>query len=185
MRDLRPRTRQAYVSYPVLLGRHCGADPATLSKEQVRAYFLFLRVERHYAGSSLSIARAALRCFFCEHLGAGKTWGLWRALAIRRSAPLPVVLTREEVGRLLASVRCARFRTVLRLIYGCGLRVSEAVTLEVTDIDAAAGRIHLRNAKGGRDRYVPAPPALIAALRKFWRRRRHPENASSNLWKTH
>ena len=49
----------AYVSYPVLLGRHCGADPATLSEEQVRAYFLFLRVERHYAGSSLSIARAA------------------------------------------------------------------------------------------------------------------------------
>lgn len=174
MRDLRPRTREAYVSYPVLLGRHYQADPATLSEEQVRDYFLFLRNERRYAGSSLSLVLAALRCFYCEHLGTGARWKLWQEMRVRRPQTLPVVLSREEVAQLLLAVRCDRFRTVLRLIYGCGLRITEAVRLEVTDIDATAWRVHLREAKGGKDRYVPIAPALVATLRRFWRRHRHP-----------
>jgi integrase/recombinase XerD len=92
----------------------------------------------------------------------------------RRAQTLPVVLTREEVARLLRAVRCDRFRTVLRLIYGCGLRITEAVGLEVTDIDGAAFRIHIRDAKGGKDRYVPVAPALVATLRRFWKRHHHP-----------
>lgn len=170
---MRPRTRQAYVSYAVLVGRHYGGDPAALDEEQVRGYFLFLRTQRGYAGSSLSVARAALRCFYQEHLG--KTgWPLWDEVKVRRAEPLPLVLTREEVARLLGAVKVDRFRTVLRLIYACGLRIQEAVRLEVRDIDRAGGRIHLRNTKGGKARYVPIAPEMLADLERFWKRHRHP-----------
>jgi integrase/recombinase XerD len=140
----------------------------------VRDYFLFLRNERRYAGSSLSIVLAALRCFYSDHLGTGARWKLWQEMRVRRAQTLPVVFSREEVARLLLCVRCDRFRTVLRLIYGCGLRISEAVRLEVTDIGGTELRIHVRDAKGGKDRYVPVAPALVATLRRFWRRHRHP-----------
>ena len=151
MRDLRPRTREAYLSYVVLIGRHCGCDPATLSEDQVRDYFLFLRMERHYAPSSIALTLAALRAFYSDHLGTGRDWKLWRELKVRRIEPLPTVLSRQEVARLLAAVTADRFRTFLRLIYHTGLRIREACRLEVIDVDADAGRLHVCNAKGGKD----------------------------------
>ncbi|MDQ3620907.1 MAG: phage integrase N-terminal SAM-like domain-containing protein [Verrucomicrobiota bacterium] len=104
------------MSYPVLIGRHFGCDPATLQEEQVRDYLLFLRTQRHYSGSSIAITLAALRAFYRDHLGTGKGWRLWQELKVRRAEPLPVVLDRMEVARLLSHVKCDRFRTVLRLI---------------------------------------------------------------------
>ena len=171
---MRPRTREAYLSYVVLIGRHHGCDPAGLEEEQVRGYFLFLRNERNYAPSSIALILAALRTFYRDHLGTGRDWKLWRELKVRRVEPLPTVLSREEVARLLTAVQRDRFRTVLRLIYHCGLRIREACRLEVTEIDAAGGRLHVRNAKGGKERYVPIAPQMIAELRRFWRRHRHP-----------
>ena len=174
MRDLRPRTREAYLSYVILIGRHYQADPATLGEEQVRDYFLFLRTERNYAPSSIALTLAALRTFYRDHLSVGKDWKLWRDLRVRRPDPLPVVLSREEVARLLAAVQADRFRTLLRLIYHCGLRIRETCRLEVSDIKAGEGRLHIRNAKGGKSRYVPIAPEMISGLRRFWCRHRHP-----------
>jgi site-specific recombinase XerD len=176
LRDLRPRTREAYVSYAVLIGRHNGADPAALDEEQVRAFFLFLRHERHYAPSSISITLAALRAFYADHLGTGREWQLWREVKVRRGQSLPTVLSREEIGQLLDAVRCDRFRTILRLIYHCGLRIGEACRLEVRDIDGTGGRLRVRQGKGGKDRCVPIAPEMLADLRRFWRRHRHPRH---------
>jgi integrase/recombinase XerD len=171
---LRPRTQEAYVSYVVLLARHHHADPELLKEEQVRDFFLFLRNERHYAGSSIALTLAALRTFFGEHLQSGRDWKLWQELKVRRGQPLPTVLAREEVARLLACVRCDRFRTVLRLIYHTGLRVREACRLEVRDLKEQKGRVHVRQGKGGKDRYVPIAAPMRADLRRFWRRHEHP-----------
>jgi site-specific recombinase XerD len=157
-----------------MIGRHYQADPAVLDEEMVRAYFLFLRSERHYAPSSIALTLAALRAFYCDHLGMGRDWKLWRDLRVRRPEPLPEVLSREEVARLLAVVRVDRFRTVLRLIYHTGLRIREACRLEVTDIKRGERRLHIRNAKGGKSRYVPIATEMLADLRRFWCRHRHP-----------
>ena len=157
----------------MLIGRHFQDDPAALGEEEVRAFFLFLRNERRYASSSLIITRAALRYFYCDHLGTGLHWKLWQEMRVRRAQTLPVVFSREEVARLLGAVRRDRFRTALQFMYGCGLRISEALGTEVTDIDGQALRVHIRNAKGGKDRYVPIAPALVGTLRRFWRRHRH------------
>jgi integrase/recombinase XerD len=188
LRDLRPRTHEAYLSYVVLIGRHFGCDPATLEECKVRDYFLFLRNERNYAPSSIALTLAALRTFYREHLGIGRDWKLWQELKVRRLEPLPTVLSREEVARLLAAVQCDRFRTILRLIYHTGLRIREACRLEVLDIKANAGRLHVRNAKGGKDRYVPIAAEMIADLRRFWCRHRHPRYLFPGMqvdWKAH
>jgi site-specific recombinase XerD len=171
---LRPRTREAYLGYAAMLGRQQGCDPASLGEEQVRAFFLFLRMERRYAGSSLAIVLAALRAFYRDHLETGVRWKLWQEMKVRREQPLPCVLAREEVAQLLGCVRCDRFPTVLRLIYHGGLRIREACRLEVGHIDAVRGRLQVRQGKGGKDREVPIAPEMLADLRRFWRRHRHP-----------
>ena len=174
MRDLRPRTREAYLSYVVFIGRRYECDPALLSQQQVGDYFLFLRTERHYAPSSLSLTLAALRTFYRDHLGTGATWKLWQELKVRRVEPLPTVLSRQEVAQLLAAVERDRFRTILRLIYHTGLRIREACRVEIGDIEREAGRLRVREGKGGKQRCVPITSEMIADLRRFWSRHRHP-----------
>jgi integrase len=89
---------------------------------------------------------------------------------------VPIVLSRQEVQRRLSWVRELRFLVCLRLMYYCGLRVGEAVTLEVRDIEGRQSppRLHVRNAKGGKDRWVPIAAALVEELRDWWRTHRHP-----------
>jgi integrase/recombinase XerD len=123
LKDFRPNTKQEYVRYLVQLAEHFQCDPATLSEDQVREYFLFLRQHKNYGGSAMTIARASLRCFF-QDSQQQIDWTVFKELAIRRVEPLPVVLAREQVARVLGAVRERRFRACLRLIYQCGLRVS-------------------------------------------------------------
>ena len=78
-----------------------------------------------------------------------------------------------ERAKVAKATRVPRFRTLFRLIYACGLRIGEAVTLEVRDL-REPGRVHIREAKGNKERYVPLPPTMLAELRAFWRTHRHP-----------
>lgn len=173
LKDYRPRTKQEYVRYLCKLAEHFQCDPATLTEDQVREYFLFLRQHKNYGGSAMSLARSSLRCFFRD-CRQRTDWTVFEQLAIRRVEPLPVVLTRAQVAVVLGVIREPRFRTCLRLIYHCGLRVSEAVRLEVGHIDGAALRLLVRLGKGGKDRYVPLAPAMLTELRQWWKCHRHP-----------
>ena len=89
--------------------------------------------------------------------------------AVRTRAPErpSVVLSPADVRRIVREVKEPRFRVPLRLIYRCGLRLSECLDVAVRDIDRAAGRLHVRDGTGGKDRYVPVPAA-------WWRQHRHP-----------
>jgi integrase len=173
LKDFRPNTKQEYVRYLCKLAEHFQCDPATLTEDQVREYFLFLRQHKNYGGSAMTVARASLRCFFqdCQKRG---DWTVFKELAIRRVEPLPVVLSREDVARVLGAIREPRFRACLRLIYHCGLRVSEAVPIEVSHIDGKAQRLHVRHGKGGKDRYVPLTPGLLTELRAWWKLHQNP-----------
>ncbi len=89
---------------------------------------------------------------------------------------LPAVLARAEVKALLAAVREPRFRTCLGLMYHCGLRVGEAVRIQVKDILGRENppRLLVRNGKGGKQRYVPLTPAMVEDLRAWWRTHQNP-----------
>ena len=171
LRSLAASTQAEYLRFVrKLVARH-GGDPATLAEAQVRAHLLHLKDAHHYSPSSMRTAVAAMRAYYGLHLG--RDWQLFDLVRSPSAQTLPTVLTRAEVARLFAVVRVARFRTLFRLIYACGLRIGEAVNLEVRDL-REPGRVHIREAKGNKERCVPLPPQMLAELRAWWRTHRHP-----------
>ena len=177
LKDYRQPTKDEYVRYVRKLGEHYACDPATLTEDQVRAYFLFLRQQKKFGGSAMKLARCALRSFFrdCWHVAG---WTVFEEVRIAPPQTLPLVLSREQVAVLLGAVQLPRYRTALTLIYGTGLRVGEAVRIQVRDLRdtrTAQPRLHVRCGKGGKDRFVPLAPALVAQLRDWWQTHRHPQ----------
>jgi site-specific recombinase XerD len=176
LKDYRPPTKKEYVRNVRKLAEHFQCDPATLTENQLREYFLFLRQHKHYKHSPMKAAKFALRCFYQECLKV-QGWTVFAELRIAEPEVLPIVLSRPEVQAVLGALREARFRTCLRLMYHCGLRVGETVGIEIRDIHGkeTPPRLHIRNGKGGKDRYVPVAPAMIAELREWWRAHRNPK----------
>lgn len=171
LRGLAPSTQAEYLRFVRKLTARTGGDPTAIDEAQLRAHLLKLKVEHNYSPSSMRTAVAAMRAFFGLHLG--RDWRLFDLVRAPSEHKLPTVLTREEVARLFAVVREPRFRTLFRLIYCCGLRLGEALSLEVGDLRDPT-RVHLRQTKGNKERYVPLPPAMLAELRAFWRTHRNP-----------
>jgi len=177
LKDYRPPTKKEYVRYVRRLGDHYQCDPAVLTEDQLRAYFLFLRQEKKFGGSAMKLAKCALRAFFREHLKLGLTWTVFEELRIAPPQTLPLVLAREQVATLLQAVQLPRYRTALGLIYHTGLRVGEAVRIELRDLretHTEHPRLHVRCGKGGKDRFVPLSPAMLKELRDWWKTHRHP-----------
>ena len=176
---------EEYGSRVRLLGEHSHADPATLSEQQVRDYFVFLIREKGLKPASIRQARAALRLFY-EKVVRVEGWTVFDEVRTKDTRPLPKVLSRAEVAAVLAALKVDRFRVVLRLIYACGLRLGEAVALEVRDIESAQGRLHIRDGKGGKQRFVPLPQAILPELRVYWTTHRHPRllfPAAGRAWR--
>jgi site-specific recombinase XerD len=176
LKDFRGPTKKEYVRYVRRLGDHYRCDPATLTEDQLRAYFLFLRQEKRFGGSAMKLARCALRAFFrdCLHI---EGWTVFEEVRIAPPQTLPLVLAREQVGTLLKALQLPRYRAVLGLIYHAGLRVGEAVRIELRDLrdtHTPHPRLHVRCGKGGRDRFVPLSPAMVKDLRDWWQTHRHP-----------
>jgi site-specific recombinase XerD len=172
LRSVSQRTREEYGRFLRVLARHAGRDPATLTEAEARAYLLYLKETKHFAPGSMRIAAAALRMFYNAMLQRG-----WRLFDLVRSPDrqkLPLVLTREQVAKLLGVLTQPRFRVLLTLIYACGLRLGEALKLEVRDIQAGQRRLHIREGKGGKDRFVPLSDSSLKMLRAFWATHRHP-----------
>ena len=91
-----------------------------------------------------------------------------------KSQRLPDIVTVEEGRRLFAATRVVSYRVFYFTLYSLGLRLGEGLRLQVGDIDAARGRVHIRDAKGNRDRFVPLPHATHRLLRNFWQVHRNP-----------
>jgi integrase/recombinase XerD len=175
LKDFRKPTKKEYVRYVRKLAEHFQCDPATLTENQIREYFLFLRQHKHYSRSPMKMAKYALLCFYVQLLKVAG-WTVFREVRIAQPQVLPMVLSRSEIQAVLGVVREPRFRTCLRLMYHCGLRVGEAVRLEVKDIHGRENppRLHVKNGKGGKDRYVPISAAMVEELRQWWRTHQNP-----------
>jgi integrase/recombinase XerD len=173
LRSLAPSTQSEYVRYIRKLAARTQRDPAQLDEAQVRAHLLHLKEAHAYSPSSMRSAVAAMRAYYGLHLG--RDWKLFDLVRSSDAQTLPQVLTRAEVARLFNTVREERFLVVLRFMYACGLRISEAVNIEVADLRGGE-RVHVRAtiAKRRKARYVPLPPAMAQELREWWRTHRHP-----------
>jgi len=171
LRSLAGTTQEEYLRYIRKLGTYVKGDPAGLDEAQVRAYVLHVKVAYEYSPSTMRTVVAALRAYY--GLLLGHDWKLFELIRSPSARTLPQVLTRAEVERLFGVVREERFIVVLRFIYACGLRIGEAVTIEVGDLRGGE-RVHVRGGKGNKDRYTPLPLAMAEELRAWWKTHRHP-----------
>jgi integrase/recombinase XerD len=172
LRGLSPATQESYLRAISFLARHYNTPPDQLTEEQLRQYFLYLRNEKQVARSTSTVALCAIKFLF-EHT-LQRPWPVLDFVRAPKQQQLPVILSLEEVRCLLALIRMPHYHVCLSVIYACGLRVQEALSLQVSHIDSARMMLHIHAGKGAKDRYVPLPPAALELLRTQWRTHRHP-----------
>ena len=171
LRGYSDRTVEAYTRAVAQLARFYHASPDLFTEEQIRQYLLHLSTVQKVARGTHTIALCGIKFFYQQTLGRS-----WPVLDVARPKPtkkLPVVLSRDEVWRILAAIRVPVYRVCLTTIYACGLRLMEGARLQVPDVDGARKMLHLHG-KGGKDRYVPLPDGTLSLLRDHWRTHRNP-----------
>jgi integrase/recombinase XerD len=171
LRGFSARTQECYVAAVRQLAGHYHRSPDQLTEEDLRQYFLYLANEKKVARATATIALCGIKFFYEQTLG--RHWTTLRFVRPQREKKLPVVLSREEVRRILAEVRSAVYRACLTTIYACGLRLLEGARLQVADVDSGRMLLHIHG-KGKKDRYVPLPEPTLQLLRAHWRTHRSP-----------
>ncbi len=149
---------------------HFDCLPSTLTPDDLKDYFAAL-VESH-SWSTVKIDRLGLQ-FYWRHV-LGKDWQWVEIVKPPKIKTIPDILTLSEIERLIASARVLRYRVFILLTYSLGLRLDEALTLQVGDIDAERKLVHIRRGKGHKDRLLPLPDLTLHALRVLWSKHRHP-----------
>jgi integrase/recombinase XerD len=166
LRKLSPQTQAAYIRAVIKLTRFLGRSPDAATPEDLRRYQLHL-VETGTSHIMLNATITALRLFFGVTLDRAQA--LARMSPVREPRKLPVVLSREEVARLIAAAGTPKYQAVLSVAYGAGLRASEVVALKVSDIDSTRMTLRIEQGKGRKDRYAMLSPMLLERLRAWWR----------------
>lgn len=172
LRGLAAKTQEAYLRAVRQLAEHYGKPPGQITEEELRNYFLYLKNEKKASRSGCTIVLCGLKFFYEQTLK--RQWSIWDLARPQKSQKMPVVLSQREVRQVLGCVRLLPYRACLTTIYACGLRLQEALALEVGDIDSERQLLHIRQAKGGKDRYVPLPLTVLPLLRQHWTSHRHP-----------
>jgi site-specific recombinase XerD len=170
LRNYSPKTLQTYVECVSLFARYFERSPEELGPEHIREYQRYLVEEKKCSWSRFNQTVCALRFLYRNTLGCD--WAISHIPFPRKQKKLPVVLSRDEAAQLLAAIKSLKYRTILSLCYGAGLRISEALHLEVADIDSKRMMIRVRQAKGHKDRYVMLSPKLLELLREYWKKER-------------
>ena len=168
LRHYSPRTEDAYVAWVLRYVRFHGTrNPAELGAADVAQFLSHLAVERRVSAATQNQALAALLFLYREVLGM-RLDAVVPAVRAKERRRLPVVLTRREVNAVLQRMD-GPARLVAGLLYGSGLRLMEALTLRVKDVDLERREIRLRGGKGGVDRVTVLPELLVAPLRRHLR----------------
>jgi len=166
VRNFAPKTQHDYIRAVTNLTRFLGRSPGTATAEDLRRFQLHLTGNR-VGAPTINFTVTVLRFFF--------TMTLDRADAIKHLTfvpeprKIPVVLSLEEVARLLEAAPGPKYKAALAAAYGAGLRVSEVATLKVSDIDSERMMLRIEQGKGHKDRHAMLAPQLLELLRDWWR----------------
>jgi len=150
---------------------HFDRCPDRLDAEDLKGYFASLIDSRSW--SLVKIERCGLQ-FFYQHV-LGREWAWVDMLKPPKVQSLPDLLTLDEIARIILATRERRYQTFWLTTYSLGLRLGEALSLRVGDIDSARHQVHVRAGKGRKDRFVVLPHLTLICLRRYWRDHRHPE----------
>jgi integrase/recombinase XerD len=171
LRNRSPVTTKAYVRYVAQFAKFFGRSPEELTPEHARQYQLHL-LRRRVSWSTFNQSVCALRFLYGTTLGR-KDY-VERLPYGKKPKRIPVVLSRDEVLKLLQCVPSRKQRMVLTTMYATGLRIGEAVQLRVTDIDSRRMTLLVSRGKGNKQRLVPLSQKLLTELRLFWQTHRNP-----------
>jgi site-specific recombinase XerD len=166
MRKLSPKTQATYIRAVRQFARYLRRPPDTATAEDLRNYQLYL-VDHGTSPISLNAAITGLKFFFGVTLDRGALMAKMQHVFVPRT--LPVVLSRDEVKRLIAAADSLKYQTALSVAYGAGLRASEVVGLKVGDVDGQRMVLRIQRGKGGKDRYAMLSPVMLERLRTWWR----------------
>jgi integrase/recombinase XerD len=166
MRKLEPHTQDAYIRAVRKLALYLERSPHTATAEDLRNFQLHL-VDTGTSPVTLNATLSGLKFFFDITLGRIELMAKMQPVKLPRT--LPVVLSPEEVSRLLAAANNIKHQAALSVAYGAGLRASEVIHLKVTDIDSQRMTLRVEQGKGAKDRYAMLSPILLQRLRTWWR----------------
>ncbi len=161
------RTVKGYLYYNRDFLGFVKKQPSEINDSDIKDYLLYLAEEKQSATSTLNQAINALKFYYVSML---KKKFIYEVKRPRKDKKLPVVLSKEEVAKILSSVDNIKHRAILMLVYSAGLRVGEVVKLKPEDIDSKRMLIHIKGAKGRKDRYTLLSERALEILREYWRK---------------
>ena len=167
LRGLAPTTQRSYIHYVSEFAKYFNMSPEKLDLEAIRQYQIYLLSEKKMSPQSVNSFTSAVQFLYLVTLEM--PWGKQCFPRVRIGTSLPVVLSPEETQAFFANVPSLKYRAVLMLCYGAGLRISEAVAVKVSDIDSKRRLIRIEEGKGSKDRYVMLSVRLLEVLRSYWR----------------
>lgn len=169
----KPRTRHSYYRQMRLVHEFCSTDPEKITEQQFRNYILHIKTIKLWKPKTIRQAAAGAKLFFVK-MEEHKEWTVFSQIRSKDLETLPAVLTRTQVIALLNQIKLRRYRIPIKLIYCCGLRLSECLSLTIHDILGEDGKLWVRDGKGGKDRMVPIASSMVEDLHRYWAVHKHP-----------
>ena len=166
LRGLAKHTTSEYLRYARLFAAYHDRSPSDMGEREIQQFLMHRLVDDRVSHATLKVSVAALRFLYGTTL---KRPDVAVAIAYPKvKSALPDILSGSEIDPLLEALEEPMYRAIVMTTYGAGLRISEVCALEVADIDSKRMLLHVRDAKGGRDRYVPLPERVLFMLRRYW-----------------
>ena len=165
-------TQHVYARTVRMLIEFYRKSPDEITEEDLQNYFLHRKNISNWSAKTMQIGYCGIR-FFYEHV-LQREWPILRLLKAQKEHRLPCVLSIDEVRGILSHVHTPHNYAFFSVVYSCGLRLDEALNLNVSDIDSKRMMIHVHRGKGAKDRYVPLPQSTLKLLRAYWVTHRNP-----------
>ena len=170
LKGLQPKTIEAYSRAIRRIGKHFAGRIDDLTEAQLTDYFTELMATHSWSAVKLDLYGLK---FYYEHV-LRQPWVAPGLIKPPRTQRLPDIVTVAQAKQIIAATRVLSYQVFFFTLYSLGLRLGEGLRLQVGDIDATRGRVHIRDAKGNKDRFVPLPQATHQHLRRFWAVHRNP-----------
>ena len=167
------RSIDSYVKSVRQLQRFCNKPLSRITQADLKAYWLACKTEYGWSSATLRISYSGIKLFFSITLV--RKWKIFSQIRWQREESLPTVLSTKEVKRIICNLPTLQSKVFYLTLYSLGLRLQEAISPKVGDIDKDRKVVHIRNGKGSKDRVIPLPALTLRGLRAYYQTHLNPK----------
>lgn len=167
LRGFSPKTQYRYIMNLKSFEKYFSQPAENMGQDELRDFLHYLINDKKVSSSYVNGVYSALKFFYANTLD--RSWDMKQIPRVKKARKLPVILSKNDIKRLLAATTNLKFRAMFMIAYSAGLRVSEIANLKISDIDSENMQIFVRQAKGQIDRYSILSETCLAALRDYWK----------------